>query len=201
MKIGLIMPTTPNYSETFIHNKINGLLNHGFKVSLFVASKSESKVVPLSIPVYCQVKVNNKLYLLLTFITTFILHPLTCFRFLSLEKVAHGDWRRALKNLIINSHIIGKSLDWLHFGFTTMGLCRENIAQAIGAKSAVSFRGFDIGLYPYQHPGCYNLLWRRIDKVHTISDDLAPIACAIFSLQSPIVVNPKCSQSNDLPMI
>ena len=36
----------------------------------------------------------------------------------------------------------------------------------------MSFRGFDIGLYPYQHWGCYNLLWKTIDKVHTISDDL-----------------------------
>ena len=42
----------------------------------------------------------------------------------------------------------------------------------MGAKSAVCFRGFDIGLYPHQHPGCYELLWQRIDKVHTISDDL-----------------------------
>jgi colanic acid/amylovoran biosynthesis glycosyltransferase len=40
------------------------------------------------------------------------------------------------------------------------------------AKSAVSFRGFDIGLYPYEHPGCFNLLWQKIDKVHSISDDL-----------------------------
>ena len=42
----------------------------------------------------------------------------------------------------------------------------------MGARSAASFRGFDIGLYPHQHPGCYNLLWDKIDKIHTISDDL-----------------------------
>ena len=42
----------------------------------------------------------------------------------------------------------------------------------MGTKSAVSFRGFDIGLYPHQHSDCYNLLWEKIDKVHTISDDL-----------------------------
>ena len=42
----------------------------------------------------------------------------------------------------------------------------------MGIKSSVSFRGYDIGLYPYDNPGCYDLLWQKIDKVHTISEDL-----------------------------
>jgi len=172
MHIGFIMPSIPNYSETFIINKMNGLLNHGFKVSLFVAGKGNSTEIPLSVPVYYQVNVNNKLYLFFTFITTFILHPISCIRFLNLERDSHGDWTKALKHLILNVHIIGKSLDWLHFCFTTAGIGRENLSRAIGTRSAVSFRGFDIGLYPHQHPGCYNLLWQKIDKVHTISDDL-----------------------------
>ena len=172
MKIGFIMSSTPNYSETFIINKMNGLLNHGFEVSLFVAGKGNSTEIPLPVPVYYQVNVNKKLYLLFAFITTFILHPISCIRFLNLERDSHGDWTKALKHLILNFHIIGKSLDWLHFCFTTAGIGRENLARAMGARSAVSFRGFDIGLYSHQHPGCYDLLWQKIDKVHTISDDL-----------------------------
>jgi colanic acid/amylovoran biosynthesis glycosyltransferase len=93
-------------------------------------------------------------------------------RFFKLELGSHGDWIRSLKNLIINIHIIGKPLDWIHFGFATTALGRENLAWAMGVQSAVSFRGFDIGLYPHQHQGCYELLWQRIDKVHTISEDL-----------------------------
>ena len=172
MKIGFIMSSTPNYSETFIINKMNGLLNHGFEVSLFVAGKGDSTEIPLPVPVYYQVNVNKKLYLLFAFITTFILHPISCIRFLNLERDSHGDWIKALKHLILNFHIIGKSLDWLYFCFTTAGIGRENLARAMGARSAVSFRGFDIGLYPHQHPSCYDLLWQKIDKVHTISDDL-----------------------------
>jgi len=172
MKIGFIMSSTPNYSETFIINKMNGLLNHGFEVSLFVAGKGDSTEIPLPVPVYYQVNVNKKLYLFFAFFTTFILHPISCIRFLNLEMDSHGDWTKALKHLILNFHIIGKSLDWLHFCFTTAGIGRENLARAMGARSAVSFRGFDIGLYSHQHPGCYDLLWQKIDKVHTISDDL-----------------------------
>ena len=107
-----------------------------------------------------------------TLSASFILHPLICIRFIKLEKLSHGNWIRGFKNLIINSHIIGKNLDWLHFGFATTALGRENLALAMGIKAAVSLRGFDICLYPHHHPDCYNLLWQKIDKVHTISDDL-----------------------------
>jgi len=172
LSIGLILPALPGYSETFIHSKINGLLHHGFKVSLFVAGKGNLKSIPVTVPVYFQININNKIGMFSTLITSFILHPLICIRFIKLEKSSHGNWLRGFKNLIINSHIIGKNLDWLHFGFATMGIQRENVARAIGAKSAVSFRGYDIGLYPHKHPNCYSLLWQEIDKVHTISDDL-----------------------------
>ena len=37
---------------------------------------------------------------------------------------------------------------------------------------AVSFRGYDINVYPLKHPGCYDEIWSKVDKVHSISDDL-----------------------------
>jgi colanic acid/amylovoran biosynthesis glycosyltransferase len=60
----------------------------------------------------------------------------------------------------------------LHFGFATQTLGSEFVAKAIGAKMGVSFRGFDIAIYPLKHPGCYKKLWNQLDKVHTISKDL-----------------------------
>ena len=170
--IGLILPSSPGYSEVFIINKILGLLEGGFEVSLFVGGKNRTNKIPESVPIYYQVDISHKFHLFYILSITIILHPIRCYRFLYLERASKRCWISAIKNLIINSHIIGKSLDWIHFGFTTAGIGRENLARSIKAKSAVSFRGFDIGIYPHQHPGCYNLLWKRIDKVHTISDDL-----------------------------
>ena len=37
---------------------------------------------------------------------------------------------------------------------------------------AVSFRGFDIDVYPLKNPGCYDLLWKKVNKVHSISNYL-----------------------------
>ena len=74
--------------------------------------------------------------------------------------------------MIRNQHIISEPLDWLHFGFGTLALHRENVAAAMGAKMAVSFRGFDIGIYPLKYPGCYLKLWNKVDKIHVISNDI-----------------------------
>src|SRR5690606_12647628 len=82
---------------------------------------------------------------------------------------------QALKNLIASEFILSKKMDWLHFGFGTMALGKENVAEAIGAKMAVSFRGFDIGIYPIKHPGCYDLLFLKADKFHVISDDISKL--------------------------
>jgi len=68
--------------------------------------------------------------------------------------------------------LLRAQLDWIHFGFASLGLHRENVAKAVGAKLGLSLRGFDIAIYPLKHPECYILLWKRVDKIHTISEDL-----------------------------
>ena len=35
--------------------------------------------------------------------------------------------------------------------------------------------GFDIGIYPIKHPNCYNRLWKKLDKIHVISDDIGSL--------------------------
>jgi len=172
LKIGLVLPTVSGYSETFIISKIKGLLKHGYSVIMFVNHHNPSKSDTILIPIYTQTDISRKFHLPFILGYLIISHPIIILNFIRYERNANRNWLSIVKHLILNSHILNKKLDWLHFGFATMGIQRENVAKAIGAKSAVSFRGFDIGLYPYQHWGCYNLLWKTIDKVHTISDDL-----------------------------
>ena len=51
-------------------------------------------------------------------------------------------------SILRSSHIIRYDLDWLHFGFATCALGRENLASLIGAKMSTSIRGYDIAIYP-----------------------------------------------------
>ena len=170
--IGLVLSSYPGISETFFYNKLNGLVKSGFNVSLFLSRKRDTAKILKSVSIYYQPDIDKKIYLFVRIIFIFIVHPIRCCRFLYLEKYYQRSWVRSIKNMIINSHIIGKSVDWLHFGYATSSIGRENLGKAMKVKLGVSFRGFDINIYPNKHPGCYKLLWNVVDKIHTISDDL-----------------------------
>ncbi|MEQ8361386.1 MAG: glycosyltransferase family 4 protein [Cyclobacteriaceae bacterium] len=104
--------------------------------------------------------------------TIFIRAPKAALKFLKYERADGRSPLAAFKSLYHNAHILHYKLDWLHFGFATIAIGRENVARSIGAKMAVSLRGYDINVYPIEHPGCYELLWKRVDRVHSISNYL-----------------------------
>lgn len=178
MKIGIVLANTPGYSETFFTSKIKGLQSNNIDVTLFVQNRETnfnlcktvvsprvfSKNVILQMPLLC-----FKFLLLLPYYKMIN-------RFIKLERNEKTPWSAILKKIYLNSHIFKHKLDWLHFGFATQALGSELVAKAVEAKMAVSFRGFDIAIYPLKHPNCYTLLWKHIDKVHTISNDLLDLA-------------------------
>ena len=177
MKIGLILSQTPGYSETFFTSKIKGLQENAMEVRLYCQSKNKDFTL---CPVIESPKVSrNPLKQSWYFIKEFLLllpHLPTVFRYIKLERKEGSTPLQILKKTYLNAHLLKAKLDWLHFGFATMALGSETVAKAIGAKMAVSFRGFDIAVYPVKHPGCYSILWKHLDKVHTISNDLLLLA-------------------------
>lgn len=177
MKIGIVLSTTPGYSETFFRSKIKGLQKNGMEVCLFCQNNKED--FPLC-PIVESPKVGRNPVLQANyFIIEFIqLLPYlsTVIRYVKLELKEGTGWAQLFKKIYLNSHLLKAKLDWLHFGFATQALGSETVAKAIGAKMAVSFRGFDIAVYPVKHPNCYKLLWKYVDKIHTISDSLVSLA-------------------------
>ena len=175
MKIGLVLSSTPAYSETFFNSKIKGLQKNGFEVVLFVNSKDTHFDL-------CTVKEQvqfRSFFIFLKSLGLILTKLSTLLKFISLERKQNVSFKRILKKLILNQHILQESnVDWLHFGFATQAIGRENIAKAVGAKMAVSLRGFDIGIYPLKNPKCYDLLWLNINKLHVISNDLLNLAYA-----------------------
>ncbi|MBR9859439.1 glycosyltransferase family 4 protein [bacterium] len=173
MKVGLVLPSFPSYSETFFYSKIKGLQESGIDVVVFSSGNTngfdlcEYKILPGQ---------KNRILIILSsliyLLKGIVISPVRVLSFISLERKSGRNFLTALKNTALNMPILISEIDWLHFGFTTMSIGRENLAGAIKARSATSFRGFDICIYPLKHPNAYHLLWQRLDKVHTISDDL-----------------------------
>ena len=219
MKIGIVLSNPPEYSETFFTSKIKGLQANRMEVVLFV-QKNDSEFS------LCETKVAPKVYgnfikQSLSFLGVFIsLLPFlkSVLTFIKLEKEAGSSILAILKKIYLNSHILRHKVDWLHFGFATQALGSELVAKAIGAKMAVSFRGFDINVYPLKHPNCYAKVWQNVDKVHSISNYLLEKTYGLglsklvpYSIITPAVdfvkinkspiSNPQSPISNTLPII
>lgn len=177
MKIGIVLSNTPGYSETFFRSKIKGLQKNGIEVSLFCQNKMEDFAI---CPAFESPEVTRNPFLQSWYIIKefMLLLPYlsTVIRFIKLERKEDTDWIPLFKKIYLNAHLLKTKVDWLHFGFATMALGSETVGKTIGAKMAVSFRGFDIAVYPVKYPNCYDVLWKYVDKVHIISDDLLVLA-------------------------
>lgn len=173
MRIALILSSTPGYTETFFVSKINGLLKQGHEVTLFVQRKEPDFTL-------CHVVQAPKVYknsIVQTVAMLGVLGSLLFYfgrvrRMVQLERKHQASWQQIIKRVYLNAHLLKSKSDWLHFGFATQAFGSEFVAEAIGAQMGVSFRGFDIAIYPLKQPTCYDKLWKQVDKVHTISNDL-----------------------------
>ena len=173
MKIGLVLHKTPAKSEEFLISKIKGLMQNGHEVILFAYKDYNFELCE----VVGSMKISNififqVLKMLISYVIIIIKSPLVVYRYLNLEKLDGVSFRVRWENLYLNSKILGKKLHWIHFCFATTVFRKENVAKAINAKMGVSLRGYDINVYPLKNPNCYDLLWEKVDKVHSISYSL-----------------------------
>lgn len=171
--IGLVLPNVPSYSETFFISKIKGLYDNGFIVTLFSRGK-KTKHFKLCPVVYLPVfDIDKSLFWnILKALGLILANFGQAKKLFQLNRNDGFSLGEAFENVLINSTFLQYKLDWLHFGFGTMALQRENVAEAIGAKMAVSFRGFDWYVYPIKNKNCYCRLFSKDVKYHVLSDGM-----------------------------
>ena len=173
--LGLVLQSMPSASETFVSNKIEGLSkNPQVKLKLFISNSNpinDSRFK--NVKIYNQIDVKKLFLVFYKLIKIILMRPIKISRFISLELKSGRTFFRLLKNIIINyNFFLSKNLDWIHFCFSNVGINRENIAEVLNAKMSCSLRGQDISLFPYNSNESYELLFKKIDKIHTISYSL-----------------------------
>tara|TARA_B100000519_G_C14223144_1_gene428611 strand:+ start:494 stop:1678 length:1185 start_codon:yes stop_codon:yes gene_type:complete len=177
MNIGIVLANSPSKSETFFRNKIQGLIKMGFQVTLFANQKEKFQLCDLiSHPKIVRTLLLQIILMFLAYLRLFLKKPKIFFRFLRLEKNDGTTLIDRWKNLYINSNILLKNIDWLHFGYITMAINRENVAEAMGIKMSASIRGYDICIFPLKNKSCYDRVFEKLDKLHSISYDLLDTA-------------------------
>lgn len=173
MIVGLVLSSTPGYSETFLRNKIRFLTEAGIKVIVFVDSANGVKLDRNFVEGFSwNGNWQSKARKIIFAISRLAFSPIKAYELYKLNKQCGFLKKKNILSLLSSAHVLASKIDWLHFGFATTALGRENLARVLGARMAVSIRGFDIAIYPLKHSGCYKLLWERLDKLHYISEDL-----------------------------
>lgn len=177
MIIGLILNSAPGYSETFFRSKIRLLEENGVNVIVF-ANQSDAEEIEYQLVSGFNWSGNGltKIGNLLISVFRLILSPLRALKLFQLNKKDGFSLKKNCLSLLTSAHILRHKPDWLHFGFATAALGRENLGRALSARVSASIRGYDMAVYPQKNADCYRLLWERIDKLHHLSDDLYALA-------------------------
>jgi len=174
--IGIVLTSYPSTSETFFLNKLKCLEELNFVVILFVDQKKDVGQIKSVNGFSWDGSVKNKIFQLTLALFRIMKNPVKTLIFYQKNYLSGYKYSANLVSILRSSHILKYKLDWLHFGFATNAIGRENLAKSIGAKMSTSIRGYDIAIYPKLNVGCYKLLWRKLNKLHYISDDLLAIA-------------------------
>ena len=174
--IGLVLSAVPKYSETFFRNKIKGLQDSGYRVVLFVdyinANDSNFNCRVVASPNFNRGVLNILWFSFVAIIKTIFLHPKRSVILYQLNKKDGISIKDNLKQLILSQFLLAEDVDWLHYGFGMLVFDRERVAEAIGAKMAVSFRGADLYLSPLKHNNCYDLLFSKTVYYHVLSKEM-----------------------------
>ena len=173
MKIGLVLPALPAYSETFFRNKILGLQKQGHQVVLFVTTtKNDAAYFDCKVVKAPQLSGNSikVLFVIMQQLFFAVFNFQKSYYLFQLNKKDKIPFVQNIKQVVSNQFLLKESFDWLHFGFGTMALGRENVAKVIQAKMAVSFRGFDYYVYPLKNKDCYKILFKKEVNYHVLSN-------------------------------
>ena len=201
MKIALVIPSLPRYSETFLTYKIQGLLREGFAVEALVVGVSEKK--DIGIPVYYQPILAAKgplrwLYSFVLIANSFLFCPLKSVKLLKVSKKLGYSFFGRFRMLVVLSNFLKINADWVHFAYGSMAVERAFIGEVINAKISVSFRGYDVSIFPLNRPGIYQNVWPFVSKIHSISNDLYSKALNLgLSKEIPVkVITPAIDLAN-----
>lgn len=171
MHIGLVLAAVPAYSETFFVNKIRFLQEAGMQVTVFADQRSAVSFAGSPVVYGVGAERNGGIgwFVFWRAVWGMMKVPRKAWQLWSRNRQSGFSSKKNLISLISSLHILPYKADWLHFGFGTLAIGREHVASVMGARMAVSFRGFDHYVFPLKHPGCYQDVFLQTDKVHVLS--------------------------------
>lgn len=178
MRVCIVCPSFPKVSETFLFQKVAGLLGRGHEVTVVCSHSDGSdwahfqgwpntgkieKRVRVTAPSRPRWKVG-------------FYGPLALARSLWGNSRAAGRYlwagRRGLRELYLDAQILPFRPEIVHFEFGATAVGRMHLKERLGCRVVVSFRGYDLNFAGLEDPNFYTEVWEKADGIHCLGQDL-----------------------------
>lgn|GEM_PF-847591 len=193
LRIGIVVPQFPSYTETFFINKIIGLCERGHEVIVFCNIYSRDSLLHkvYGFKNYTKLKVVKLDFSKLggTFIDTIFFNPFLLFKSIS---VTRKNFKRTLYYNLCAYYLKKHYCDIYHFGYSALAITYLSILEKLPGKIIVSCLGTAENVKPLTEDGRIeklNSLFNKVDKIHCVSYKMAETIKQYGANEKKIFVN------------
>ncbi|MBX3744368.1 MAG: glycosyltransferase family 4 protein [Verrucomicrobiae bacterium] len=182
MRLVLVVPAFPRLSESFIVSKFLGLLDRGWDVHV-VCHQSEAREWGRFPALQGHDEARRRVHRVWRTDPRWLMplrwpmallgaarHPMRLSRYVRRGRGA--DALSRLRNAYLDSTLIGLGPDSVHFEFGALAVGRTHLRRQLGVRLTCSFRGYDLNFSGLEVPGYYDAVWREVDAIHCLGQDL-----------------------------
>lgn len=193
LRIGVVVPQFPSYTETFFINKIIGLCERGHEVKVFCNIYNRDSLLHkvYEFKHYTNLKIVkldfNKFGS--TFLDTIFFNPVLLFKSI---KSDDKSFKRGLYYNLCAHYFKKHRCDIYHFGYSALAVAYLSILQKLPGKIIVSCLGTAENVKPLTEDGRIeklNLLFNKVDKIHCVSYKMAETIKQYGAIEEKIFVN------------
>jgi colanic acid/amylovoran biosynthesis glycosyltransferase len=193
LRVGVIVPQFPSYTETFFINKIIGLCERGHEVVVFCNTHNADPL--LEATYHFNNNSNLKIITLdfnrstSNFIKTIFLTPFIILKNIrATRKSFKSDAYFSLCKHYFNKH----ACDIYHFGYSGLAVAYTPVLEALTGKIIVSCLGTAENVKPITEKGRSEKLYqvfKRADKIHCVSSKMAETIKKYGAINEKIFIN------------
>lgn len=176
LRIGIILPEFPSYTETFIVSQVKGLCERGYRVIMFCASVNATRVAEVASAMgnwgHLEIRQLGAVHLAGNALKALLLRPSA---FFTPWRNAGNDLRKAIHMHLCAITFRYAACDIYHFGYSGTAIAYLPILPLLNGKKFVSCQGTAEHVKPLTEPGRIKKLYTvfgQADRIHCVSAEM-----------------------------
>ena len=180
MRVGLVVSTFPQLSETFVVSKVLGLVERGVDAHVVCRDSGAERWAAFG-PDHPVHALRERVHMAPSVFPRSKVPRVMVGGVVELGRRSPSELWHALRvgppstvarHLFLDAPLIGLAPDVVHFEFGALAVGREDLGRRLGCALTVSFRGSDLSYIGLDAPDFYAKLWETVDGVHVLGQAL-----------------------------